>query len=88
MALQGVATAKTLRSKNGKVGVTDGPYAETKEWLGGFVALALNDTAHAIEVLSKHPCLRLGVSIEVRPVDDKFNAVWEERRQQIEAGAR
>ena len=72
--LQGVETAKTLRAKGGKVVVTDGPFAETKEQLGGVVVLGLTDMNHAIELLSNHPALRFGVTIEVRPIDEELNA--------------
>ena len=74
VGLQGNETAKTLRSKDGKVTVTDGPFAETKEYLGGVVALAMRDINHAVEVLSTHPALRFGVVIEIRPADEEFNA--------------
>lgn len=82
IGLQGAGTAKTLRAKGNKVLVTDGPYAETKEWLGGVVVLGFQDLNHAIEVLSKHPCLRFGVSIEIRPIDEEINARWEARNRQ------
>jgi hypothetical protein len=75
--LQSVETAKTLRAKGGGVVVTDGPFAETKEQLGGVVVLGLTDTNHAIELLSNHPALRYGVTIEVRPIDEEMNARWE-----------
>jgi len=55
---QGDATSKTLRSQAVKVLVTDGPFAETKEHLGGVVVPATSDRSHAVELLSKHPALR------------------------------
>jgi hypothetical protein len=81
--LQRVETAKTLRAKAGKVVVTDGPFAETKEQLGGVVLLGLTDMDHAIELLSNHPALRYGVTIEVRPIDEEMNARWEARQEPI-----
>jgi len=66
-ALQSVQMATTLRPRNGKVYTTDGPFAETKEQLGGFILIEAPDLNDAIEVASKIPPARLG-SIEVRPV--------------------
>jgi hypothetical protein len=85
--LQGVETAKTLRAKDGKVFVTDGPFAETKEQLGGVVVLGLPDMNHAIELLSNHPALRYGVTIEVRPIDEELNERWEARQNRIKNDA-
>ena len=66
-ALQGIHTATTVRVRNGKVSVTDGPFAETKEQLAGFYLIDANDLNEAIRVASKIPPARVG-SIEVRPV--------------------
>ena len=66
-ALQPVATATTIRVRNGKVSTTDGPFAETKEQLGGFYMIEAKDLNDAILVASKIPSARLG-SIEVRPI--------------------
>jgi hypothetical protein len=66
-ALQPVATATTVRVRNGKVSATDGPFAETKEQLGGFVLIEARDLDDAIHVASRIPGARLG-SIEVRPI--------------------
>ena len=66
-ALQGIHTATTVRVRNGKVSVTDGPFAETKEQLAGFYLIDANDLNEAIQVASKIPPARVG-SIEVRPV--------------------
>ena len=68
-ALQPVQTATTLRSRNGKVSTTDGPFAETKEQLGGFYLIEAKDLNEAIQVASRIPSVRTG-SIEVRPVVD------------------
>jgi hypothetical protein len=64
--LQGTATATTVRARDGEVSTTDGPFAETKEALGGFYALDCKDLDEAIEWASKIPGARYG-SIEVRP---------------------
>ena len=66
-ALQPVDTATTVRLRNGKVSVTDGPFAETKEQLAGFYLIDARDLNDAIQIASKIPPAREG-SIEVRPV--------------------
>jgi len=68
-ALQPVSTATTVRVRNGTLSTTDGPFAETKEQLGGFYLIEARDLNEAIQVASKIPSARLG-SIEVRPVVD------------------
>jgi hypothetical protein len=73
-ALQGSRAAKTLRSKGGKVIVTDGPYAETKELIGGVAIHKFSDIERAVEAWSKHPALRDGDMLENRPADEEFNA--------------
>src|SRR5438046_2817945 len=65
-ALQSVSTATTVRVRNGKVSVTDGPFAETKEQLAGFYLIDARDLNEAIQLASKIPPARVG-SIEVRP---------------------
>lgn len=69
-ALQSVRNAITLRDRHGTVAVTDGPYAETKEQLGGFMIFAARDLNHAIQLMSKHPGVRFG-PFEIRPVDEE-----------------
>jgi len=66
-ALQPVETAATVRVRNGKTSITDGPFAETKEQLAGFYLIEARDLNDAIRVASKIPPAREG-SIEVRPV--------------------
>lgn len=66
-ALESVQTATTVRVRNGKVSVTDGPFAETKEQLAGFYLIDARDLNEAIQVAAKIPPARVG-SIEVRPV--------------------
>jgi hypothetical protein len=68
-ALHPVSTATTVRIRNGKVSATDGPFAETKEQLGGFYLIQARDLDEAIQVAAKIPSARTG-SIEVRPVVD------------------
>ncbi len=67
--LQPASTAKTLRFSNGKVVVTDGPYAETREVLGGILILEAHDLNHAVELMSKHPGVK-GGPWEIRPAVD------------------
>jgi hypothetical protein len=69
-ALQSIRNAATLQYRHGSVAVTDGPYAETKEQLGGFLLFEARDLNHAIQLMSKHPGVRYG-SFEIRPVDEK-----------------
>ena len=68
-ALQSARNATTLRWKNGKVSITDGPYAETKEQLGGILVLEARDLNHAIQLMSKHPGVKAG-PFEIRPAGD------------------
>jgi hypothetical protein len=70
-ALQSARTAATLRVRNGKLAVTDGPFAETKEQLGGFFLIDARDLNEAIGLASKWPSARLG-TIEVRPVEEEL----------------
>jgi hypothetical protein len=72
-----------VRLQGGKVFVTDGPFAETKEQLGGLSVLGLKDMNHAIELMSKHPGLRFGISIEIRPVDEEINARLQARQDRF-----
>ena len=66
-ALEPVATATTVRVRNGKVSVTDGPFAETKECLAGFYLVEARDLNEAIQLAARIPPANVG-SIEVRPV--------------------
>jgi hypothetical protein len=70
-ALQSVRTASTVRVRSGKQSVTDGPFAETKEQLGGFFLIDARDLNEAIQVASRWPSARLG-SIEVRPIEEEL----------------
>jgi hypothetical protein len=77
-ALQPVQTAVTVRLRNGKLSVTDGPFAETKEQLGGFYLIEATDLNDAIQAAARIPSARLG-SIEVRPI-------WDLRQHEPRAG--
>ena len=70
-ALQSVSTATTVRMRAGKVSLTDGPFAETKEQLGGFFLIMARDLNEAIQLASRWPSARLG-SIEVRPIEEEL----------------
>jgi hypothetical protein len=66
-ALQSVQTATTVRVRNGRLSVTDGPFAESKEQLAGFYLIEARDLNEAIQIAAKIPPARVG-SIEVRPI--------------------
>jgi hypothetical protein len=70
--LQSVRKAASVRVRNGKLSVTDGPFAETKETLGGFFLIEARDFNEAIQIAAKWPSARFG-TIEVRPVDEQLN---------------
>jgi len=66
-ALESVQAATTVRLRNGKVSVTDGPFAETNEQIGGFILIEAQDLNEAIQLAAKMPPIRLG-GVEVRPI--------------------
>jgi hypothetical protein len=66
--LQPISTATTVRVRNGKRNVTDGPFAETKEQLGGYYLVEARDLDEAIELAARIPSVRWG-AIEVRPIN-------------------
>ena len=80
-ALQPVASATTVRVRNGKLSVSDGPFAETKECLAGFYMIEARDLNEAIQIASRIPPAQVG-SIEVRPIRPIRETV---RGQQMEA---
>jgi hypothetical protein len=83
--LQGPETALTVHTKNGKVVTTDGPYAETKEQLGGFLILEARDMNQAVQLMAQHPAvMRFGNIFEIRPAGDmsEFIRASEQRRRQ------
>ena len=79
-ALQSARNARTLRWQKGQVLVTDGPYAETKEQLGGILVLEARDLNHAVELMSKHPGVKAG-PFEIRPTEDLSAIVAESERR-------
>ncbi len=85
-ALQSAQNATTLRWKDGKVSITDGPYAETKEVLGGILVLEAKDLNHAIQLMSKHPGVKTG-PFEIRPVDDLTKMISESEKRRAKKKA-
>jgi len=81
-ALDSVRKAVTLRMKDGQVEATDGPYAETKETLGGILLLEARDLNHAISLMSKHPGVKMG-PFEIRPADETINQLIIERNAAV-----
>ena len=83
-ALQPPETALTLYWKNGKVATTDGPYAETKEQLGGILVLEARDMNHAVQLMAQHPAVKYGNIFEIRPAGDMSEIIKasEQRRSQ------
>jgi hypothetical protein len=80
-ALQPVNTATTLRQRNGKLQITDGPFAETKEFLGGIMILEARDLNEAIQLMSKHPSVKMGGTFEIRPSADLSALVTESKKR-------
>jgi len=66
--LEPIGTATTVRMKDGKAVLTDGPFAETKEQLGGYTMVEARDLDEALAFATRHPLVKAGLSIEVRPV--------------------
>lgn len=85
-ALQGPHSAKTLWWKEGRVVVKDGPYAETKEQLGGILILEARDLEHAVELMSKHPGVKAG-PFEIRPAADLTGMVQESEQRRAQESA-
>jgi len=82
-ALQDASQAVTLRTLNGQVDVTDGPFAETKEQIGGLLFLEARDLNHAIALISKHPGVGMG-PFEIRPVNEEISALIKDRDAAIQ----
>src|SRR5499433_3034101 len=79
-ALKSSRNAITLRWKNGKVSITDGPYAETKEQLGGFGVFEASDLNHAIQLMTEHPAVKSGI-VEIRPAENLVELICESERR-------
>ena len=87
-ALEGPETALTVSWKNGKVVTTDGPYAETKEQLGGILILEARDMNQALQLMAEHPALTFGSIFEIRAAGDMSEITKESERRRIRgAGA-
>ncbi len=86
-ALQGPETALTLDRKSGRLAMTDGPYAETKEQLGGLLILEARDMNHAAQLIGQHPALAYGNTFEIRPAGDMSDVMEAsaQRRRQVVA---
>lgn len=82
-ALEFARRAVTLRSRNGEVEVIDGPFAETKEMLGGILLLEARDLQHAIALMSKHPAVKMGTIFEIRPAHEEVNRLIAERNAAV-----
>ena len=87
-ALQGPETALTLYWKNGKVVTTDGPYAETKEQLGGILVLESRDMNHAVQIIGQHPALTFGNIFEIRPAGDMGEIIKASERRRRKDNSR
>jgi hypothetical protein len=75
VGLQPARHGATLRfSERGTPLVTDGPFAETKEQLGGIMVLEASDLNHAIQQMSSMPCMRMGGSLEIRPINEELSS--------------
>ena len=78
--LSSARNARTLRWETGKVVVTDGPYAETKEQIGGILILEARDLDHAVQLMWKHPGVKAG-AFEIRATEDLSPMVAESERR-------
>jgi hypothetical protein len=82
VALQPPETGLTLQWKNGKVATTDGPYAETKEQLGGIQIFEARDLNHAVQLVSQLPGFKYGLGpVEIRPVADLSEIIKESEQR-------
>jgi hypothetical protein len=84
-ALQPPNTGMTLRYTNGKVVATDGPFAETREQLGGIMILEARDLNHAVELISRHPGAKFG-PWEIRPAADLGEMMGQSEARRRQAG--
>jgi len=80
-ALQPVNTATTVRYRNGKLQIADGPFAETKELLGGIMILEAGDLNEAIHLMSRHPSIKMGGTFEIRPSADLSVLIEESKKR-------
>ena len=82
--LQPPSTATSVRVREGKRIVSDGPYAETKEQIGGFLLLEARDMNQAIELMSKHPGVKAG-PFEIRAVEDMTEVIRQSEQRRSKA---
>ena len=87
-ALQPAENALTLYWKNGKVATTDGPYAETKEQLGGLLVLEARDLNQAVQLIAQHPALKYGSIFEIRPVGDMTETIKASEQRRLKDTSR
>jgi hypothetical protein len=80
-ALESPRNATTLGWRNGQVSITDGPYTETKEQLGGILILEATDLNHAVQLMSKHPAVKYGNVFDIRTVTDMSETIRESERR-------
>jgi hypothetical protein len=73
--------ATTIRSRNGQVSITDGPFTETKEQLGAIVILEATDLNHAVQLMSKHPGVKYGSIFDIRPAGDMTEMMRESEQR-------
>ncbi len=86
-ALDEPQNAATIRFNGGKVTVTDGPFAETKEILGGLLILEARDLNHAIQLISNHPGVKMG-AWEIRPTVDITGMIEESEKRRAKVAKR
>ena len=80
-ALESHRDATTIRLRNGQVSITDGPYTETKEQLGGILILEATDLNHAVQLMSKHPAVKYGTVFDIRAVFDMTEMIRESEQR-------
>lgn len=85
-ALDATSRAVTVRWRDGEVAITDGPYAEAKEVLGGILMLEARDLDHAVELIAKHPGVKAG-GFEIRPIVDMTELVAASRSRRVGGGS-
>lgn len=85
-ALDSAQRAMTLQYRNQTLSVTDGPFAESKEVLGGILFLEARDMNHAVELMSKHPGVKMG-PFEIRPADEQVNRLIADRSRAQQAAS-
>ena len=82
--LQSSKNAATVQFRGGKVSVTDGPFIETKEQIGGILIIEARDLNHAIQLMSNHPSVRMGGIWEIRAAEDMSDKIEESGRRVAE----